>query len=65
MDAEKIVDVALELGAAITKVALEALRNGDPEAMKKVTDVLPPGHELRSKATLAVEESKTRRAFSG
>lgn len=63
MSADKIVDVALEIGAALVKVALEALREGDPAKLRKVTDVLPPGDELRTKAALALEEEKARREF--
>lgn len=47
--------VAAELGAAVLKLILEAFAQGDPKKLKRVTDILPRGHELKSKAALALE----------
>jgi len=57
--------VALEVGAEVAKLVIDAIANDDPAALKKVQDVLPRGHKLRSEITLAVEQEKLRRKLEG
>ncbi len=47
---------ALSLGAEIVKFILAALAEGDPKKLKKVTDILPTGHPLKSEIALALEK---------
>jgi hypothetical protein len=47
--------VALSIGAEIVKLILAAFAEGDPKKLKRVTDILPRGHELKSQAALVLE----------
>lgn len=57
--------VAVELGGEIVKRVIEAIANDDPATLKKVTDILPVGHKLRSEITLALEMEKLRKKLEG
>jgi hypothetical protein len=59
--AASAVVVAVEVAAEIAKLVIEAIANDDPATLKKVQDILPRGHKLRSEITYAVEMEKLRK----
>jgi predicted translin family RNA/ssDNA-binding protein len=63
--ASSAVTVGIELAGEVAKLAIEAIMNDDPKTLKKVTDILPAGHKLRSEITYAVEMERLRKKFAG
>ena len=55
------VEAAIELGASITRLVIDALQADDIQALRKVSDVLPDGHPLRARLALVAGEEKARR----
>ena len=55
------ITVGIELAAELAKIAIEAIVNDDPATLKKVQDILPRGHKLRSEITYAVEMERLRK----
>lgn len=62
--ATAVIPVAIELGAEIAKLVIDAIANNDPATMKKVTDILPRGHKLRSEITYALEMERLRKRLA-
>lgn len=56
-----VVPIALELGAEIVKLVINAFTGGDLATLKKVTDLLPKDHKLRSEVVYAAEMEKLRK----
>ncbi len=55
-----IIEALAELG----KMLMEALESDDPSKLRKVVDIFPPGHVLRTTAERVYQEELTRRAVA-
>lgn len=55
------IEAAIETGAAIMRVVLDAIAAHDIETLRRVTDVLPAGHPLRSRLALIAGEERARK----
>jgi predicted translin family RNA/ssDNA-binding protein len=56
--------VALEVAGEIGKLILTAIANNDVTTLKKVSDIFPRGHKLRSEITYALEMEKLRKKLA-
>jgi len=64
----EIAKIVAQLVAALTEVVIEAVQAyaaGDPSKLKKVTDILPAGQQLKSEQTLALERERMRNELIG
>lgn len=60
----EVAKIVIELLMEIGKVLIEAFSSNDPSKLRKVTDVLPQGHPLRSSAELVRQRSVASAEFS-
>jgi len=56
--------VAIEVGSEIGKLILQAIASNDVATLKKVSDIFPRGHKLRSEITYALEMEKLRKKLA-
>jgi predicted translin family RNA/ssDNA-binding protein len=56
--------VALDVAGEIAKLVLNAIANNDIATLKKVSDIFPRGHKLRSEITYALEMEKLRKKLA-
>jgi len=57
------IPIAIELGAEIAKMVIEAIACDDPATLKKVQDILPKNSKLRAEIAYAAEMEKLRKKF--
>lgn len=60
----EVAKIIIELLMEIGKVLMEAFSSNDPSKLMKVTDILPQGHALRSRAELVRQRSIAATEFS-
>jgi len=56
--------VALQLGAAVGQLVIEAIANDDVETLKKVNELFPRGHDLRAMVALAAADERARQQLA-
>ena len=59
----EMVDVGAELVSALVKLIMQAIAERDPSKLRRVTDVLEPGHPLRSRIALLEAQAAAERAL--
>ena len=65
MNAAEIVSIGAQLLAVVARIVIDAIEARDVSTLRRVGDVLPAGHALRSRLALADEEEKARRELGG
>jgi len=53
---KEIIELAMTAGIEIAKMVIDAFLERDPKKLKKVTDVFPRGHALKSRLALAMKD---------
>ncbi|MFA5153223.1 MAG: hypothetical protein WC554_11730 [Clostridia bacterium] len=61
--ASELVTVGVELLAAVARLIMDAVSERDPSKLRRVTDVLEPGHPLRSRIALLEAQAAAERAL--
>lgn len=65
MNAAEIVSIGAQLLAVVARIVIDAIEARDVSALRRVGDVLPAGHALRSRLALLAEEERARRDLGG
>lgn len=60
----EIAKMIVEILSEIMKALVDAFSSDDPSKLRKVTDILPVGSQLKSRAELLHQEEIARRQFN-